>query len=271
MSTIDKHKETIRSVIANGSCRSDVDCVIDSIPFEDLQSLLRQYVESQTSPERVVKMVYATTPLPTIIGNDCVTHILEYLEWIELRKASGVNRTLNRMCIKLCDVRFDRLLLKSPVFREYFDDDWEGDDFSIGYFLQNKYDTQLLNTLDLGELGARGILKGQDMEVYQLCKHFDMDTQLVAWSKTGGDPHVTHCDFSDCDVDTEWDDWDIAECWTYHGKGIAHARVTVYRRGEPWESFAMCPIVIIQLEDKECMEERRSEVLERISGVNSST
>ena len=117
LTTIAQNKETILSVINNGSCFSDVHCVVNSIPFADLQIFLRDYVNKKTSLEKITHMVTATKSLPSIVGDDCIMHILEYLNSNELSTTVGVNKSFNLICSKIF---FDRMLFESPAFEESF-------------------------------------------------------------------------------------------------------------------------------------------------------
>ena len=206
MAVFAQQKEFICGVIRSGTCTADLYSLIDSIDHSDLQSLFLDFVSGQTSPEKVVKMYHATNPLPNAIGDDCMRHMMEYLTPRELASMSCLCRRTKEMCsaINSSDSRFDNLLLRSPVFEEYFKKKPRGKS-RIGYFLQNKYNVDDLNNYSFKKLGRKGMLVGDDKEVYDICNHFGFNCKLLAWSQSRG---IDHCSeeqpFADCTTSDYW-------------------------------------------------------------------
>lgn len=257
-----QHKQEICGLIQSATSTSDLDTIINSIPTDELQSLLQGYIQNQNSSDKLAKILYSSKPLPRIIGQDCMNHILGYLDWFDLSRTMRVSKVFKdeSNTIKHAAASFDHLLLTNAAFKLYFDDDLE-DDFSFGYFLQNKYDTKDLNSCTFEELGEAGILKGEDMIMYQICDHFEFEMDLVAWSKSQGDDYISDCDFRNIRVDPYWDCWfEIPWSGGSYGEGIRHARISAMDKfGEVDCHFDMCPVVHITCKD----DEWRSEFLSR--------
>ena len=248
MATFARQKEYIYGVIHNGTCSADLYSLIDSIHYSDLQSLFLDFVSRQTSPEKMVKMYYATKPLPNAIGDDCMRHVMEYLKPKELVSMSCVCRKIKSVCAAIngSNSRFDDLLLSSPVFEQYCTRKPRGK-FQIGYFLQNMYDLDDLNEYSFKGLGEKGILMNEDKEVYDICNHFGFKCKLLAWSQTSGDSAVRREEqpFEDCTASGYWSDWDEPPWDTEYGTGVRHAKVTEYQGRDVNDVYDLCPVVCI--------------------------
>merc|ERR550525_864918 len=81
-------------------------------------------------------------------------------EWRDRFMAENMNGTVHEL-----------IVMTHPVFSGYAQ--WkEPRDFVSGYHLQNEYESDDLCQYTIDQLAERGIIKGMDMIIWRLCKHF---------------------------------------------------------------------------------------------------
>eukprot|EP01084_Bolivina_argentea_P247987 414835_1 len=92
------HKSKICEVIRNVKHRNcNLDNLINSIPIEDLQMILQNYVTQQYRNDKVAKMYYSTISLTTFLEYEFGQHILEHLQPLELFQLTRTSKIFNTL------------------------------------------------------------------------------------------------------------------------------------------------------------------------------
>ena len=252
--TKQRQRQEILGIIENSTEKHHVTNVIDNIPFDDLISFLVDYVTNQSSPEILAKLYYAAASLPDIIGTDCTQHIVSFLEYKELRCLCGVSQTFHRLVSTQRDQYMNQELLAHPAFFLFFHGEWSD---SIAYVMQTKYEFDDLNQSGFERMGEREILKGHEMMLWNICKHFGFDCKLSAYNRDDGDrPWIfdgEFCPLEDAEASGQ------EEMWSRRGGVEIFGRnSTEYDLNDD-----LCPVVTIQTPIKEW---REKFILKNIKG-----
>ena len=177
---MEKQKAKIHSLIQRSSDRHELENLIASIDFVDLQSILCDYVTNQKSPEKVAKLYHGSQSVLDIVGPDCADHVLGFLGYQDICSSSGVCKSFSDSLSSIKRSFKDRALLVNPTFIEFLFDEWN-DTFVIGHTLQHQYDDATLNKFPFEEMGRRGMLGPQDMAIWKICHQYQcrFETNLV--------------------------------------------------------------------------------------------
>ena len=187
--------------------------LLNQIAFGDLKTLLQDYVTNQASNEKVTKLHYNAGPLTDIIGTDCLKLLFGFLNYRDMCSISGVSMFFNRSLKKKKDIMMNAKLLESTAFIEYLYGKVGKQTFRIGHQLKYRYDYPILNQFSFRDLGRRGILRGDDITVWEICNHFKLKTQLIPWFLHWEEYHpiCSRGAFRDVDMENaeESDDYEV--------------------------------------------------------------
>lgn len=178
-SSVSRHQSKLVNLIRKCNNPHDLSGLIKNIDFGALQSFLEDYVLNQTTPESAAKIYHRSVPLPDITGTDCFQYMLSFLDYRGLCGLTGVSKSIAWFPMKQICKLMNWQLLIHPAFTVWCFGDWI--EHQPRFALQHKYSFHDLNEYGFDKMGERGILKGMDLELWNICKHFGWKHQLLAY------------------------------------------------------------------------------------------
>ena len=137
-------------------------------------------------------------------------------------------------------------LAAHPAFFLFFFEKWSE---SIAYVMQTKYGFDDLNQSGFERIGEREILKGPEMMLWNICKHFGFDCKLSAFNQDDGDRlwifDGDFCPLGDAEAGGQEEMWS-----RWSGGEIFGRNSTEYDLNDD-----LCPVVTIQTPIKEWREQ----------------
>ena len=146
--SFERQKAAVKTRIQSSANVDDLTVLLNKMNFADLQSMLEDYVDNQSSPDKMARLFYGSESLPDVIGTDCTKYMLEFLEEDERSKISRASKTINESC-KLIQQRSSNppLPLQSPGYIATNSFSAQSTFYLIGYNVENKYDLDQWNSI----------------------------------------------------------------------------------------------------------------------------
>ena len=203
--SVESKKAKLNDVIQNAETQADLKVLFRNIPLNDLQSLFSDYVTNQASSVTVAKLYRCAGSLLDIVGKDCVQHALSFLGYRDMCTLSVTNKCIRDILEIEKEHLMSRRLIVHLAFFEFIYGEWAITP-TVRFALQNKYSYDDLNNYSFDAMGKRGILKGDDLILWQICSHFGWNYDLTKRNDLeDGCYDGPFCDM----MDTERELWNI--------------------------------------------------------------